>query len=207
MDVLTIEDTLQDLGVDSTYDVLPFGALSVETLTAAEKVLKDIGDVIAEKDNLRQNAKSQDKFAELMHKIVNLSEEFYQLLPVYGYQYEKLCPLFSEPDVHSKLKLINNLLHIGLSSQLFLGASLKSAGKSQKSDRQNVEVQSIYAVHIPETVRAFKLKLSNHSFCGWNTSNMLSSCLRIEVSPLECKMNCYLLERYVLSLWYHFLEI
>lgn len=43
MDVPTIEDALKDLGVNSTYDVLPFGALSIETLTAAEKVLKDIG--------------------------------------------------------------------------------------------------------------------------------------------------------------------
>lgn len=127
MNIHTIEDTLKDLGVEVKFDVLPFGSLSVDTLTAAEKVLKEIGDVIAEKDNLRQNTKSQEKFAELMHKIVKLSEDFYQLVPVYGFQYEKLCPLFSAPDVHSKLVLINDLLHIGLSTQLLLGASLKCA--------------------------------------------------------------------------------
>lgn len=60
---------------------------------------------------------------------MKLSEEFYQLIPVFGYQYEKLCPLFSSPDVHSKLVLIHNLLHIGLSSKLLLGASLRSSGK------------------------------------------------------------------------------
>ncbi|GFT42008.1 poly polymerase tankyrase [Nephila pilipes] len=125
INIHTIEDTLKDLGIDSSFEVLPFGSLTPDTLTAAEKILKDIGDVIAEKDNFRQNVKSQEKFAELMHKIVKLSEEFYQLLPVYGFAYEKLCPLFSPPDVHSKLKLIHNLLHIGLSSQLLLGASLK----------------------------------------------------------------------------------
>ncbi|CAL1296048.1 unnamed protein product [Larinioides sclopetarius] len=222
MDVCTIEDTLQDLGVDSTYDVLPFGALSVETLAAAEKVLKDIGDVITEKDNLRQNAKSQDKFAELMHKIVTLSEEFYQLLPVYGYQYEKLCPLFSAPDVHSKLKLINNLLHIGLSSQLFLGASLKAAEINPKdyvyrslncnltplnpesqeaqmilqyvhNTSKNVEVQSIYAVHIPEQLEQFKTtKFSNHMLLwhGTRLSNMLSILARgLQVAPLGVQMN------------------
>ncbi|KAF8788729.1 Poly [ADP-ribose] polymerase tankyrase like protein [Argiope bruennichi] len=225
MDVLTIEDTLQDLGVDSTYEVLPFGTLSVETLAAAEKVLKDIGDVIAEKDNLRQNAKFQDKCAELMHKIVNLSEEFYQILPVYGYQYEKLCPLFSEPDVHSKLKLIDNLLHIGLSSQLFLGASLKAAEINPKdyvyrslncnltplnqesqeaqmilqyihNTSKNVEVQSIYAVHIPEQVEQFKTtKLSNHMLLwhGTRLSNMLSILARgLQVAPLGIQMNGHL---------------
>ncbi|XP_035216657.1 poly [ADP-ribose] polymerase tankyrase-like isoform X2 [Stegodyphus dumicola] len=132
MDIYTIEGTLGDLGVDACFDVLPFGSLSESTLLAAENLLKEIGNVIAEKDNLRQNVKSQEKFAELMHKIVKLSEEFYQLLPIYGYQYEKLCPLFGAPDVHSKLVLIHNLLHIGLSSKLLLGASFKSSVMNPK---------------------------------------------------------------------------
>nr|XP_042896391.1 poly [ADP-ribose] polymerase tankyrase isoform X4 [Parasteatoda tepidariorum] len=127
IDVHTIEDTLKELGVTTKFEVLPFGCLSVDVLTAAENILKEIGNVITEKDNLNQNVKSQEKFAELMHTIVKLSEEFYQLLPVYGYQYEKLCPLFSATDVHSKLVLIHNLLHIGLSSELLLGSSLKCA--------------------------------------------------------------------------------
>lgn len=127
MDVHTMEGTLKDLGVDIDFSTLPFGSLTDITLIAAEGILKDIGNIISEKDNLRQNVKSHEKFAELMHKIVKLSEEFYQLIPVYGYQYEKLCPIFSTPDVHSKLVLIHNLLHIGLSSKLLLGASLRSS--------------------------------------------------------------------------------
>ncbi|XP_054722688.1 LOW QUALITY PROTEIN: uncharacterized protein LOC129232581 [Uloborus diversus] len=127
MDIHTMEGTLQDLGVYSSFEVLPFGSLSEDILIAAEDLLKQIGNVITEKDNLQQNTKSQEKFGELMHKIVKLSEEFYQILPVFGYQYEKLCPLFSAPDVQSKLVLIHNLLHIGLSSQLLLGSSQHSS--------------------------------------------------------------------------------
>ncbi|KAG8179654.1 hypothetical protein JTE90_017793 [Oedothorax gibbosus] len=131
--VHTINDTLEELGVVSKFDVLPLGSLSTETLVQAENILKEIGDVIAEKDNLRQNAiKSQEKFAELMHKIVKLSEQFYQLLPVYGFQCEKLCPLFSAPDVHSKLVLIHNLLHIGLASHMILGATHRVAEVNPK---------------------------------------------------------------------------
>lgn len=224
MDIHTIQDTLQDLGVDSTFDVLPFGSLTMDTLTGAEKILKEIRDVIAEKDNLRQNVKSQEKFAELMHKIVKLSEEFYQLLPVYGFAYEKLCPLFSPPDVHSKLKLIHNLLHIGLSSQLLLGASLKFSEINPKDyvyrslncnltllkeDSQeaqmilqyvhntclskNVEVMSIYAVHLPEQLERFKtLKLSNRMLLwhGTRLSNMLAILARgLQVAPLGVQMN------------------
>ncbi|GFY74230.1 poly polymerase tankyrase [Trichonephila inaurata madagascariensis] len=224
MDIHTIEDTLKDLGVDSTFDILPFGSLTMDTLVKAEKILKEIRDVIAEKDNLRQNVKSQEKFAELMHKIVKLSEEFYQLLPVYGFAYEKLCPLFSPPDVHSKLKLIHNLQHIGLSSQLILGASLKFSEinpkdyvyrslncnlnlldpKSQEAQMilqyihntclsNNVEVQSIYAVHLPEQFEHFKsLKLSNHMLLwhGTRLSNMLAILARgLQVAPLGVQMN------------------
>ncbi|GIY18397.1 poly polymerase tankyrase [Caerostris darwini] len=224
MNVHTIEDTLQNLGVNAHYDVLPFGSLREETLSAAEKVLKDIGDIITEKDNLRQNVKSQEKFAELMHKIVKLSEEFYQLLPVYGFQYEKLCPLFSAPDVHSKLKLIHNLKHIGLSSQLILGASLKVSEinpkdyvyrslncnlsllnpDSQEAQmilqyihntgcKQDVGVQSIYAVHIPEQVEQFRnTKLANHMLLwhGTRLSNMLSILSHgLQVAPLGAQMN------------------
>ncbi|GIY43359.1 poly polymerase 2 [Caerostris extrusa] len=224
MNVHTIEDTLQNLGVNAQYDVLPFGSLREETLSAAEKVLKDIGDIITEKDNLRQNVKSQEKFAELMHKIVKLSEEFYQLLPVYGFQYEKLCPLFSAPDVHSKLKLIHNLKHIGLSSQLILGASLKVSEinpkdyvyrslncnlsllkpDSQEAQmilqyihntgcKQDIGVQSIYAVHIPEQVEQFRnTKLANHMLLwhGTRLSNMLSILSHgLQVAPLGAQMN------------------
>ncbi|GFR16104.1 poly polymerase tankyrase [Trichonephila clavata] len=224
MDIHTIEDTLKDLGVDSAFDVLPFGSLTMDTLTGAEKILKEIRDVIAEKDNLRQNVKSQEKFAELMHKIVKLSEEFYQILPVYGFAYEKLCPLFSPPDVHSKLKLIHNLLHIGLSSQLILGASSKLSEinpkdyvyrslncnlnlldpESQEAQMilqyihntclsNNVEVQSIYAVHLPEQFEHFKsLKLSNHMLLwhGTRLSNMLAILARgLQVAPLGVQMN------------------
>ena len=56
--------------------------------------------------------------------IVNLSEEFYSIIPVYGFSSEKLSPIFTSEDLREKQQVISSILHLEFASQLLLGASL-----------------------------------------------------------------------------------
>lgn len=104
---------------------VPSGALynlSEESLVQAQAILKEILHRLQSKDKSSEMLNS----SPLSNKLVDLSEEFYQLVPVEGYQYEKLPPILTPADVHSKLNLVQSLLHLGVSSQLTLAAQLRA---------------------------------------------------------------------------------
>jgi hypothetical protein len=69
---------------------------------------------------------SRDAYLKIMDSIVDLSEEYYGLVPVHGYDYERLTPLFSENDLRTQMELIHGLKHLGCASELLLGAQFRS---------------------------------------------------------------------------------
>ena len=101
----------------------PFGLLSDETLLTAESLLTQIETLIDERNGIKGN-QSQDYF-RLTNDIIDRSEQFYHLLPLFGGQYERLSPLFTREALRDKQELIHNLVHFEYAFELLLAAQYR----------------------------------------------------------------------------------
>jgi len=108
-------------GVESS---IPFGLLESEILRKAQTILEQIEKLIDERESIKQ--KDSPDFSKVTHEIIDLSEEFYHLIPVYGYQYERLSPLLTANELRDKMELVSNLLHFEYAVELLLAAQLRS---------------------------------------------------------------------------------
>jgi predicted DNA-binding WGR domain protein len=102
----------------------PFGLLNCETLKKSQTILEQIEKLIDERENMKQ--KDSADFSKVTLEIIDLSEEFYHLIPVYGYQYERLTPLLTAHELRDKMELISNLLHFEFGVELLLAAQYRS---------------------------------------------------------------------------------
>ncbi|CAG2105984.1 unnamed protein product [Medioppia subpectinata] len=122
----------------------PFGGLlSDESLTKAEDVLTRMEALVVQRDGIKDQQHSDD-YLRVTGELVDLSEQFYHLIPVFGYQYEKLKPLFTrqelrdKQELYEKLKplftrqelrdkqeLVHNLIHFEFASELLLAAQCR----------------------------------------------------------------------------------
>lgn len=118
----TAEDALRSYSSDKSFT--PFSLLKTETLLKAESILTDIEKLIKDKESITQ--KDSNDYSKVTHEIIDLSEEFYHLVPLFGYQYEKLSPLFTPEELRDKQELIFNLLHFEYAFELLLAAQLRS---------------------------------------------------------------------------------
>ena len=106
---------------------LPFGRLTTEIFKKGDHILLEIGKLIEEKTKLAEklNTENIDINAQqeaLMEKMAQLSEEFYALVPIYGFQAEKLSPMFTMDDVREKQTVIYNLIQTEFAKELLLSA-------------------------------------------------------------------------------------
>lgn len=100
--------------------------LSNDSYHEAEKILKEIKALIEKKEKIMQKTDYQkDDLTRIMDEIVALSETFYFTVPVEGYSYEKLKPMFTIEELTQKQQLIHSMLHSGLALQLLLAAQLR----------------------------------------------------------------------------------
>ncbi|XP_048584119.1 poly [ADP-ribose] polymerase tankyrase isoform X2 [Nematostella vectensis] len=107
------------LQVDPEF--MPFGRLSLETINRARGVLEKIWEVQKgiDTNNLRG---SEDKFDE----IAVLSNEYYTLIPVASYAFERIQPLNSEKDVNAQMDALSRLTDLAFASKLLLAAQYRS---------------------------------------------------------------------------------
>ena len=120
--VHSAKDALRSYGNGESFT--PFGLLRKETLLRGETILNQIQKLIEEKENIKQ--KDSNDYSKVTLEIIDLSEEFYHLIPLFGYQFERLSPLLSGKEVREKLELISNLIHFEFAFELLLGAQLRA---------------------------------------------------------------------------------
>ncbi|CAG7829324.1 unnamed protein product, partial [Allacma fusca] len=96
-----------------------FGLVTPDTLEKGEEILRKIEGLIGEKTKMDQSdAKSKAEEQVLMESIVEASEEFYSVIPVYGFAAERIQPILNTDNVRERQEMIHKILHIQFASQL-----------------------------------------------------------------------------------------
>ncbi|KAJ6648044.1 Poly [ADP-ribose] polymerase tankyrase [Pseudolycoriella hygida] len=104
-------------------DQLPHGRLTIETLKKGVDLLEQIERLIKRKQETeKQQPLSVTNQIEFMESVLKPCEEFYSLIPVYGFSKEKLKPLFTMDELREKQTLIHKLVHLEFANKLFLAA-------------------------------------------------------------------------------------
>ncbi|XP_064600796.1 poly [ADP-ribose] polymerase tankyrase-like [Liolophura sinensis] len=107
-------------------ELLPFGRLKKEDLLTAKKVLLDLAKVLTEADEMAGELADADKqeYWRKRDQVSRLSSQFYQLIPKRDFVYEKIRPL-SISDIHTEMRVVNNLLDYEKASKIILGAEYR----------------------------------------------------------------------------------
>ncbi|KAI8784708.1 poly [ADP-ribose] polymerase tankyrase [Biomphalaria glabrata] len=125
--VAMLQASIEDIGLNETF--MPFGRMKRETLLEARRILTDISELIDKVIKLR-NHLTQDVHAEYQancEEIVKLTNEYYHLIPIYGFENETIQPISEKKMLREHTKLLANLMDLQVASNILLGANLRQA--------------------------------------------------------------------------------
>lgn len=108
-------------GVDEEYEG-ELGRLTFETLKKGAAILDQIEELIKKRDELNTREANPENELSFMESVLKPSEEFYALIPVYGFSKEKLKPMFTIDDLREKQKVIHKMIHLEFAIQLLVAA-------------------------------------------------------------------------------------
>ncbi|XP_070180050.1 poly [ADP-ribose] polymerase tankyrase-like isoform X2 [Littorina saxatilis] len=135
-----VQDLLQELtsvnmlqaaakskGLDE--DVLPFGRISRCNLDKAKDVLLELEQLIATVDLQQKNLTTtpHDQYQANCEKIATLTNEFYQLVPVGGFEYEAIRPVRDKKVLKEHFRLLSDLIDMEVASRILLGTQRRLA--------------------------------------------------------------------------------
>lgn len=122
--VMAHKSNIKFSGFDEEFDdELPLGRLTFETLKKGASLLEQIEEFIKKRDEIKQKQLfSVMNEIELMESVLKPCEEFYSLIPVYGFSKEKLKPIFTMDDLREKQKVIHKLIHLEFANKLLIAA-------------------------------------------------------------------------------------
>lgn len=122
--VMAHKENIKFTGFDNEFqNELPFGMLTFETLKRGAELLEHIEGLIKKRDELKQQQLfSVVNETEFMESVLKPCEEFYGLVPVYGFSKEKLRPMFTMDELRDKQKVIHKLVHLEFASKLLTAA-------------------------------------------------------------------------------------
>lgn len=110
-------------GFDEEFQNNMLGRLTFETLKKGNDLLERVEELIRKRDELKQKHDySVINEAEFMETVLKPCEEFYSLVPVYGFSKEKLKPMFTMDELREKQKAIRNLIHLEFATKIILAA-------------------------------------------------------------------------------------
>ncbi|XP_052272329.1 poly [ADP-ribose] polymerase tankyrase-like isoform X2 [Dreissena polymorpha] len=121
IDVGMMQAALKKANMAEEY--MPFGRIKREILIKARKMLHQIGEYVLEIDK-RKSVQTFDKseYHDFCVKISQLSTDYYSLIPVQGYAYERVEPLRNTATIRQHMRLLNTLLDIETASRIMLAA-------------------------------------------------------------------------------------
>ncbi|KAG4073918.1 hypothetical protein HA402_014123 [Bradysia odoriphaga] len=110
-------------GFDEEFQNNMLGRVSFETLKKGSDLLEHIEELIRKRDELKQKHDySVLNEAGFMESVLKPCEEFYSLIPVYGFATEKLKPMFTMDELREKQKAISKLIHLEFAMKLIVAA-------------------------------------------------------------------------------------
>lgn len=120
-----LEASIKKVGLNE--DFMPFGRMKRETLLEARRVLTDISELIEKVVKLRNNL-TVDQHAEYQsncEEIAKLTNEYYHLVPIYGFEYETIQPISEKKILREHTKLLADLMDLQIANTILLGANLR----------------------------------------------------------------------------------
>ncbi|XP_061174017.1 poly [ADP-ribose] polymerase tankyrase-like isoform X2 [Saccostrea echinata] len=112
------------IGLDDL--IMPFGQIKKETLLEGKKILLQIGEAlkrIAEKERLGSSSQEEEEKERI--EIGRLSNEYYHLVPMNGYAFDKVSPIMDGDELKEKLEVIHHLLELECASKILMGAQAR----------------------------------------------------------------------------------
>ena len=129
-------DAYKKIGVD--HEAVPFGHIKKDNLYKARSLLKELKSMVKTKEEkirkFDHSAKPKTVTANLelselsklmMEQILNLSTEYYYLMPRSGYEFTKLQPLDNDHLISEEEKRVDHMLEFEVAERLLLGAQLR----------------------------------------------------------------------------------
>ncbi|CAG5125123.1 unnamed protein product, partial [Candidula unifasciata] len=110
-------------------DFMPFGRIKRETLLEARRLLTDISELIDKVTKLRNNltVDVQAEFQSNCEEIVKLTNEYYHLVPISGYEAETIQPIADKKMLRDHTKLLADLMDLQIANTVLLGANLRKS--------------------------------------------------------------------------------
>ncbi|XP_067682285.1 poly [ADP-ribose] polymerase tankyrase-like [Haliotis asinina] len=196
-----LHNSVLKAGVDTNY--MPFGRIKREALLEARSILTQLSELIQAIDKQKRNNAHNDMstFQDNCDKIASLTNDYYNLVPSPGFEYEAIKPIKKKERLKTCLRFLSDMLDIEIASRIVLGSQqhlkdmnpldyiYRSVGcqieplspdtlESQyiltyiNSSHQSSKVHSIYKLSRPgEEEQLRSLNMSNHCLL-WHGSSM-----------------------------------
>lgn len=109
-------------GVDE--EVMPFGRIRRDVLVSAHKILQQLEELIKTVDIQQKNLLTTpiNEYQSNCEKIATLTNEFYHLVPVGGFEYESIRPIRDKKVLKEHFRLVSDLMDMEVASKILLGS-------------------------------------------------------------------------------------
>uniref|UniRef100_A0A0N5ACC3 Poly [ADP-ribose] polymerase n=1 Tax=Syphacia muris TaxID=451379 RepID=A0A0N5ACC3_9BILA len=128
-DISNVKRLQQRTRMVSNYNRLqvPFGRLSRNDILSAHAILVKLKNMTDELDRMRKNMKPVDEILVLLRKQAALSNEFYRLVPLGGFESLSLPIIDNDPVIKEYEKTIEDLLEFEIAGKLVTAAYEKKS--------------------------------------------------------------------------------
>ncbi|GFO49166.1 poly [ADP-ribose] polymerase [Plakobranchus ocellatus] len=122
-----LEASVKKVGLNE--DFMPFGRMKRDTLLEARRVLTDISELIDKVAKLRNNLTMElhAEYQSNCEEIAKLTNEYYHLVPIYGFEYETIQPISEKKMLREHTKLLADLMDLQVANTILLGANLRKS--------------------------------------------------------------------------------
>lgn len=122
--VSMLDAATKKYGLDE--ELMPFGQLKKDALLAGKKILLQIGEALKRIDAKKETGSiSVEEEEKERIEIGKLSNEFFHLVPMRGYAFEKIRPITEGNQLKAKLELVHHLMELECASKILLGAQAR----------------------------------------------------------------------------------